>query len=472
MPALLHLNAFVDRSLVERARAGDGRAWRELVDRLFPWALRRAGRRLPGGIDPEDAVQEAFLTAFRKLAELRAPEAFPAWLDAILRSCCLRLILGRPPEISLDRLDACGLLPRSPLPGPEDVLAERQLLAAFDAALEALPAHLRDVCRLHYRRGLSIAEAALACDLPEGTVKKRLFSARPRLQKALARFRGADLFRVGYMPISDHLLAMCADRLNQGRSLPLLSRRYLSWAALAGDLDAGRLDAAFIMAPLALSLRHCGTPLLYVLDGHHDGSALSVSNSSGRRWRLGLPCLRSTHRVLLHRLAQERPELAELPTLVVNPSSVLHSLRRNAIGSFFCAEPWSTRCASEGLGQRALRSADILPGHLCCILAVRSEAARSRSEVVAGYLRLLLAARDRVRRDVAFAAGIQAACTGVDAGLARQVLEERAVSFEALGPDQGRMDAFARMARDAGVLPPECSAEGFACTDFLAASPV
>lgn len=453
--------------LVDRARAGDGEAWRLLADRLYAWALRLARRRLPGGLAPEDAVQEAFLIAFQKLPHLRSSDAFPAWLAVILQSRCLHLAMGQPPELSLEFLDECGLLPAAQGCGPEDALARSQLLAACDAALEALPARLRDVCRLHYRRGLSVPEVAQACALPEGTVKKRLFTARPRLQEALARFRGEGLFRVGYMPISDHLLAMCADRLNQGGGLPLLSRRYLSWAALAADLKRGRLDAAFVMAPLALSLRQSGTPLLYILDGHHDGSALAISRNAGRRWRIGLPGELSTHRVLLNRLARERPEISQLPTLVVNPSSILNSLRQNDIGSFFCAEPWSARCASEGLGERLLRSGEILPGHLCCILAVRREAAEGRAAVVADYVRLLMAARDRVRRDVCFAARVQAACTGVEVALARQVLEERSVTFEDLAPDQGRMDAFAGMAREAGVLPAQCTAAGFACADFL-----
>lgn len=458
------------RSLVDRALAGDGSAWRLLADRLYPWALRLARRKLPRGLSAEDAAQESFLTAFQKLSDLRDPEALPSWLAAIIGSHCLRLVASQPQESSLEQLAEAGLLPPALDQGPEDALCTLQLLSAFDAALEELPGHLRAVCRLYYRRGLSVPEVALACALPEGTVKKRLFTARPRLQERLADFRCGALFRVGFMPISDHLLAMCADHLNQGRNLPLLSRRYLSWAALADDLSRGRLDAAFIMAPLALRLRQAGVPLLYVLDGHHDGSALSVSHSVQRSRMLGVPGECSTHRVLLHSLEQQRPELAGLPTQVVNPSSVLTRLRQNGIGGFFCAEPWSAKCASEGLGWRLLQSRDILPGHLCCILAVRREFAESRSEMVTGYLRLLLAARDRVRRDHGFAAGVQAACTGIAPSLARQVLEDRAVTFDDLAPDAARMASFLHLAQESGVLSGPCSLAGFACPDLLAAS--
>ncbi len=453
---------------VQQALAGERGAWDRIVERLYPWAVRLARRRLPRGVPPEDAVQEAFLTAYARLPDLRQHAALPAWIASILCSNCARQAHEHPPEQSLEQLADAGLLPPAPGPGPEDALAAAQLFAAFDTALETLPLALREVCRLHYRRGLSVPEVASACGLPEGTVKKRLFTARPRLQGLLSRFRGPGLFRVGFMPISDHLLAMCADRLNQGRGLALLSKRYLSWTALAADLGRGRLDAAFVMAPLALGLRHAGTPLLYVLDGHHDGSALCVSTSPVRHRCLGLPDGRSTHAVLLRRIAEELPQLDCLPTTVVNPSAMLTSMRHNAIGGFFCAEPWSAKCASLGLGERLVRTADIMPGHLCCILAVRREFAERRGDELKAYMRLLLAARDRVRRDTGFAAATQAACTGIEPDLARQVLEERTVSFDDLCPDQGRMDAFARMARDAGVLPPECSAEGFAHPEFAA----
>jgi len=455
-------------ALVEKALQGNAEAWRGLVDRLYPWALRLARRRLPRGLPPEDAVQESFLIAFAKLGELRERIAFPAWLAAIILSQCVRQAVSQPREVSLDRLEACGLLPCTGGCDPEDALCAMQLLEACDAALADLPGHLRDVCRLHYRRGLSVPEVAQVCGLAEGTVKKRLFTARPLLQERLARFRCETMFRVGYMPVSDHLLAMCADRLSQGRGLPLFSRRYLSWAALADDLRRGRLDAAFIMAPLALSLRQSGTPLLYVMDGHHDGSSLSLSRSSERRWRMGLPGDCSTHRVLLSRLMWDRPEFSEQPTLVVNPSSVISSLRQNEIGSFFCAEPWSAKCGREGLGDTVLRSRDILPGHLCCILAVREEFARSHSQVLVDYMRTLLAARDRVRRDPAFGAGVQAACTGIEAGIARQVLDEGTITFDDLGPEEGRLGTFVRLAQRAGVLPDPCPLGGFARPEYFA----
>lgn len=455
-------------TLVSLAREGDAQAWRRLVERMYPWALCRARRTLPPGFPAEDAAQEAFCTAFCKLDALRSAEAFPTWLATIIHTHCMRLLNSHPPEISLEQDEVRELLPASGIPSPEDALCTRQMLDAFEKALESLPGRLREVCRLHYRFGLPIAEVAAACALPEGTVKKRLFAARPLLQERMARFRCDDLFRVGYMPVSDHLLAMCADALNQGRGLPLLSRRYLSWSALAGDLERGRLDAAFIMAPLALHLRQAGVPLLYVMDGHHNGSAISLSRNGRREWCMGLPNPHSTHRVLLHRLTGSRPELSGLPVLMVNPSSMASSMRHAEINSFFCAEPWSAKCLREGMTDTVLRSRDILPGHLCCILAVRREFAERRDHVLVDYLHRLLAARDRVRRDPGYGAEIQSAYTGIAPDIARRVLEDKTIDFDDLQPAPERMDAFAGMAREAGVLDGSSALDGFSCPDFFA----
>lgn len=454
-------------TLVGKALKGDVTAWRDIVRRMTPMALSVARNRLPVGLQAEDAVQEAFLSAFCNLEALRRPESFPAWLASIVRSHCARLASCLHHEVSLDWLDDCGLLPPAEGAAAEDTLQATRLKAAFLEALDALSPRLRDVCRRHYLDGLTTAAIAADSGLPEGTVKKRLHTARPLLQGMLRHFRGETIFRVGYMPITDHLLAMVAERLGRGRGLPLLMRRYLSWGSLARDLAHGRLDAAFIMAPLALSLHLGGVKLAYVMDGHHEGSSLSVSNRPERRRPMALPSSFSTHRVLLGRIGQDRPEWRDTPTTVVNPSSVVSSMLHEEIDAFFCAEPWSTKCLCEGVGRTLMRSKDVLPGHLCCILAVRREFAEHESALVHDYVHRLLDARDRVHADPGFGAAVQSAMTGIDAGIARHVLTQKSVSFDDLAPEPERLQAFLALARGAGVLPAGVAPSGFLCRDFF-----
>jgi NitT/TauT family transport system substrate-binding protein len=452
--------------IVEKARNGEEQVWRDIVDRLYPWALSVARSRLSNKALAEDAVQEAFLMAFTHLHTLRTLESFPAWLATIIRSQCSQMSPQIQREASLDRLDDCGLLPMNEVRTPEDELSTMRLFGHFDSAVRSLPENLRVASIQHYLLGLSTAEIAQTADLPESTVKKRLHRARRLLQERMLHYRGEDVFRVGYMPISDHLLAMATEYLFRDRKLSLVQKRYLSWSVLADDLRRGRLDAGFIMVPLAMHLHRSGVPLLHVMDAHHDGSSLAVS-FDGRIQCLGLPGPHSTHRALLGRLAEKRPELRDLTTQFINPSYALASMRSNKIDSFFCAEPWGTKCIHEQLGQILISSKDIVPGHTCCILAVRGEYAVKRGEMVRDYVSLLLEARDRTRNNPSFGAMIQSLFTGIALDTAAHVLEQRLVTFDDLKPDKQRVMAVTRMIRTGGDTSTAFDLDRFVCTDFF-----
>lgn len=451
---------------VGRARNGEEQAWRDIVNQLYPWALSVARSRLSNKAPAEDAVQEAFLVAFTHLHELRASESFLAWLAAIIRSQCSQMSSRLHRELSFDWLDDCGLLPMGRARTPEDELHAMRLFGHFDAAVRSLPEHLVDVSRQHYLLGLSTAEIAQIDSLPEGTVKKRLYKARRLLQDRMLHYRGEDVFRVGYMPISDHLLAMVTEHLFRDRKLSFVQKCYLSWSVLVDDLRCGRLDAGFIMVPLAMHLHKSGVPLLHVMDAHHDGSSLAVS-LHGRIQCLGLPAPHSTHQTLLDLLAESRPELRDLTTQFISPSYALASMRTNKIDSFFCAEPWGTKCTHEKLGRILICSKDIVPGHTCCILAVRGEYAVKRGDIVRDYLGLLLEARDRICIDPYFGAMIQSLFTGIALGIAAHVLEQRLVTFDDLKPDKQRVMAITRMMRTEAEDSVAFDLDRFVCTDFV-----
>ena len=452
--------------IVEKARGGDTRAWRDIADQLYPWAMSVARSRLADKSLAEDAVQEAFLAAFTNLHALRDSKSFPAWLGAIIRSQCSQMGSRPHKEVSLDLLDDCGLLPVGEARTPEDELHAMRLFGHFDAAVRSLPEHLEIVSRYHYLLGLPTAEVADMTGLREGAVKKRLHAARRLLREKMLSYRGEDVFRVGYMPISDHLLPMVTEHLFRDRKVSFLQKRYLSWNALANDLRGGRLDASFIMVPLAMHLCSSGVPLLHVMDAHRDGSSLAVA-LHGRIQCLGLPAPHSTHRALLDRLTQQRPELRDLSTQFINPSYALASMRSNKIDSFFCAEPWGTKCTHEKLGQILISSKDIVPGHTCCILAVRCEYAAKHGDIVRDYVNLLLEARDRTRSDPSCGAKIQSVFTGIPLDIAVHVLEQRLVNFDDLKPDKERVIAMTPMLPTDGAGSATFDMDRFVCTEFF-----
>jgi len=165
---------------VERARRGDHDAFAELV-RASAARLDAAARLIlrDRGL-AGDAVQEAFIRAWRNLPGLRDPDRFDAWLHRLLvRSCidALRRRRSRPVEVELQPLD-------SPLIADfaSDVV-ERELI---DDALRRLDPTWRAVVVLHFFLGMSLPEAASILGIPLGTAKSRLHRSLGLMRVAIA----------------------------------------------------------------------------------------------------------------------------------------------------------------------------------------------------------------------------------------------------------------------------------------------
>lgn len=156
------------RELVERARGGDHDAFAALVDGALA-RLDAAARLILR--DPElarDAVQEAFIRAWRDLPGLRDPDRFDAWLHRITVHACLdhaRRRRRRVVEVELDPIDRPTA---SDLSGD---VADRDLV---DRALRGLKPGHRAVVILHYYLGMPLSDVAAAVGIPLGTAQSRL----------------------------------------------------------------------------------------------------------------------------------------------------------------------------------------------------------------------------------------------------------------------------------------------------------
>jgi RNA polymerase sigma-70 factor, ECF subfamily len=169
-----------ERSLVLLARAGDVTAFESLV-RTRMTAIYRLDLAILGDeADAADAAQETFIVAWRKLAELRDPDRFPAWLQRVSVNACRMLARSRGRrlvrELPLADLEMAGL----GLAAPERTDGE-----ALRAALRRLSHDHRTVLALHHRDGVPVGEMARTLGIPEGTAKSRLFKARAALDRAL-----------------------------------------------------------------------------------------------------------------------------------------------------------------------------------------------------------------------------------------------------------------------------------------------
>lgn len=146
----------------------------------------------------EEAVQEAFITAYQKLDQLREADAFPAWLKQIVRTMALRLVRGK--RLPTASIDAAAEIP-TPEAGPERKAEHHDLRECVLAAIRALPEHERSVVELFYMEGYSQREVAEVLTLPLTTVKKRLQYARRRLRQTMVEVYGPILSIASPQPL-------------------------------------------------------------------------------------------------------------------------------------------------------------------------------------------------------------------------------------------------------------------------------
>lgn len=167
--------------LVNRTRSGDSRCFEALVARFQDMAVGYAFARLGDHASAQDVAQEAFTDAFLHLDQLRDDAAFPGWFRRVLHKHCDRVTRRRLP-------DEAALRDGGPAPNePTERLERRRQANWLRTAIEALPEHERIVVAMHYLGDTPQAEVAVFLELPLTTVKKRLHTARRRLDPSLEK---------------------------------------------------------------------------------------------------------------------------------------------------------------------------------------------------------------------------------------------------------------------------------------------
>jgi RNA polymerase sigma-70 factor (ECF subfamily) len=176
----------VDHSIVEAARGGDRSAFDALVrteiDRVYRLALAITGNEA----DASDATQDAFVSAWRSIRDLRDAGSFDAWMARLTVNASRMVLRGRRRRL-VREITVADVDPRAPRGG--DGSRDGALEDAIDlqAALSRLQPELRAILVLHHLEGRGLPELASILGVPEGTVKSRLHTARLALQRWLDR---------------------------------------------------------------------------------------------------------------------------------------------------------------------------------------------------------------------------------------------------------------------------------------------
>lgn len=170
----------LDAYLVLRAQAGNADAFDQLYRRWYPKLLAHASRVLGSREQAQDAVQDAAVTISSSLRSLKKPESFAPWAFQITTRRCHDFV--RRAVRNRDIAAAASDFESLETDGAE-VLSVRQ-------AIGRLAPQDQSILALFYTQGLTLSEIAIALDIPIGTAKSRLFSARQHLKTL---YEGDDL---------------------------------------------------------------------------------------------------------------------------------------------------------------------------------------------------------------------------------------------------------------------------------------
>jgi RNA polymerase sigma-70 factor (ECF subfamily) len=178
-------------SLSLLASAGDRPAGTELFTGYAPALYRAALRVLGTHEDAEDAVQNGFLAAWRKLKRFEGRSRFSTWLTRIVVNEALqeirrnrrRAIVSLEGEFNDHNAEPLANYISDPRPNPEERYARQEMVATLQEKLNDLPEPYRSVLQLRDVEGISTKRASQVLGISQGTLKSRLYRGRKMILK-------------------------------------------------------------------------------------------------------------------------------------------------------------------------------------------------------------------------------------------------------------------------------------------------
>lgn len=260
---------------------------------------------------------------------------------------------------------------------------------------------------------MTMAQDRITTDAPETTMKRREFLKHSALALASAPLVAAApgtigtvlaggnkvTLKIGYLPITDHLLMLAAER-ETFTTAAIQPVKFSSWPEIAEALKAGAIDGAFLLTPIGLTLRKKGAPIQVVLLGHRNGSVITVKRDAGidriedlKGRTVAVPSPFSTHNILLRKvLTEHRIDPAnDLRIIDMAPPEMVNALATGRIDGYIVAEPFGAQAEAQQVGKVLTLSKDIWNDHICCVLNLQQKVIdtypEAVQEVVSGMVR-------------------------------------------------------------------------------------
>ena len=202
-------------ALVRKAREGDTASFGEIVHRYQNLVYATAFQILRNPALAEDVAQEAYVTTFRSLPDLRTESSFPPWLRKIVRNLALA---SRKEQRRFGALEEAGTLQSLPADAEQEAERERREADAFGEEVKRIVSSLSDTLRfpvmLCHIDDLSTRDAARFLGITEGALRKRLHDGKKKLQERIVRMAEKS-FQVYRLPPDFAKRCICGCRRSQ-----------------------------------------------------------------------------------------------------------------------------------------------------------------------------------------------------------------------------------------------------------------
>lgn len=294
-------------------------------------------------------------------------------------------------------------------------------------------------------------------------------------KKADDSAKSADLLQVGGLPVTCNLTlpVACTAKVANNQAgigdgrFAFQYSKYSGWPEIKESLMAGRIQAAYMLAPLVMDLSDKKVPLKIVSLGHRSGAVIMVRNDSAyehfaqlKGKRIAIPSRFAVDFLFLRKmLAQENMTPKDIEIVEMPPPDMPAALYANAVDAYCTGEPFGAAAQRAGYARPLRMTRDEWRNYICCVLTVREELIQQKPEMVQDLVNLVMGAghwldQQQANRDKAVAIASKREFFNQDPNILKFVMENPTdrVTYGDLRMIRSEFEELMQLSMEAGTL--------------------
>jgi NitT/TauT family transport system substrate-binding protein len=272
-----------------------------------------------------------------------------------------------------------------------------------------------------------------------------------------------EQLNVGFLPVTCHLTCPVTDYATRTSAATRFeSQRFTDFPTIVESIKGGRLEATFMIAPLAMKLREQGVPVKILYLGHRDGSTVMVRKDLPikdlrdlRGKTFAIPSKYSNQNLVIHKLMEDQGvKASEIKFVEMPPPDMPGALASKAIDAYFVGEPHAAKAELDGSGRVLYHAKDIWPHFISCVLVATEKLINEKPDVVRDLVRGIAESGEWAETHRNEAAKIASPYFRQDEKVVRYVLTQPPdrVSYRMLTPTDEDLGKILEMAIKTGII--------------------